>query len=178
MQKKSWGTCEVVYSHNFIRPNTVFEVGRGNCLVTTYTDKHPTYEFLNGPSGVGLSQGYFPEVSSVGSHSTAQEAWDDLHCKLPYGPPPVFISGSIWLTFPGLLSVTGSMATSPTAPKPRRRSLPLWRELPSNHLGSIRRRIPSRQRLAPQSHTPSRTHVHRPPSRHFPQTSLGRGRTR
>jgi len=90
MQKKSWGTCEVVYSHNFIRPNTVFEVGRGNCLVTTYTDKHPTYEFLNGPSGVGLSQGYFPEVSSVGSHSTAQEAWDDLHCKLPYGPPPRF----------------------------------------------------------------------------------------
>ncbi len=90
MQKKTWGTCEVVYSHNFSRPNTVFEVGRGNGLVTTYTDKHPTYEFLNGPSGVGLSQGYFPEVSSVGSHSTAQEAWDDLHCKLPCDHPPGF----------------------------------------------------------------------------------------
>lgn len=90
MQKKTWGTCEVVYSHNFIRPNTVFEVGRGDGLVTTYTDKHPTYEFLNGPSGIGLSQGYFPEVSSVGSHSTAQEAWDDLHCKLPYDHPPGF----------------------------------------------------------------------------------------
>lgn len=81
MQKTVWGTCEVVYPHNFIRLNTVFEVGRGNGLVTAYADKHPTYEFLNGPCGVGLSQGYFPEVFSVENIITAQEAWDDHHCK-------------------------------------------------------------------------------------------------
>lgn len=57
MQKMSWGTCETVYPHNFIRVNTVFEVGPGNGLVTAYADKHPSYEFLNGPSGVGCLKG-------------------------------------------------------------------------------------------------------------------------
>ena len=80
MQKTTWGTCEVVLPHNFIRVNTMFEIGRANGLVTAYADKHPSYEFLNGPSGVGLSQGYFPEVASVDSTVEAQEAWDDLHC--------------------------------------------------------------------------------------------------
>ena len=68
-QLASWGTCAYVYPHNFIRTNTVFEVGRGNGLVTAYADKHLSYEFLNGPSGVGLSEGYFPEVASVAWHS-------------------------------------------------------------------------------------------------------------
>ena len=80
MQKTTWGTCEVVYPHNFLRTNTIFEVGRGNGLVTAYADKHSSYEFLNGPSGVGLSQGYFPESASVDGSLKAQESWDDLHC--------------------------------------------------------------------------------------------------
>ena len=80
MQKTAWGTCESVYPHNFIRVNTIFEVGRANGLVTAYADKHPSYEFLNGPSGIGLSQGYFPEVASFDGTLEAQEAWDDLHC--------------------------------------------------------------------------------------------------
>lgn len=79
LQKTAWGSCEVVYPHNFIRVNTVFEVGRENGLQTAYADKHTSYEFLNGPSGVGLSQGYFPEIASVKNTITAQEAWDDLH---------------------------------------------------------------------------------------------------
>jgi len=80
----SWGTCAYVYPHNFIRTNTIFEVGRGNGLVTAYADKHLSYEFLNGPSGVGLSEGYFPEVASVAGTLEAQEGWDDLHCKLSW----------------------------------------------------------------------------------------------
>lgn len=80
LQLTAWGTCQVVLPHNFIRTNTIFEVGRSNGLVTAYADKHNSYEFINGPSGVGLSQGYFPEVSSVKSSLSAQEAWDDLHC--------------------------------------------------------------------------------------------------
>jgi hypothetical protein len=51
--------------HNFIRVNTIFEVGRANGLVTAYADKHPSHKFLSGALGVGLSQGYFPEVTSV-----------------------------------------------------------------------------------------------------------------
>jgi hypothetical protein len=80
-KKTSWGTCAYVYPHNFIRTNTVFEVGRGNGLVTAYADKHLSYEFVNGPSGVGLSEGYFPEVASVAGTLSAQEGWDDLHCE-------------------------------------------------------------------------------------------------
>ncbi|KAK9327357.1 alkaline-phosphatase-like protein [Lipomyces starkeyi] len=79
MRLTSWGTCETLLPHNFIRTNTVFEVGRGNGLVTAYADKHPSYEFLNGPSGVGLSQGYFPEIASVDGTLEAYLAWDDLH---------------------------------------------------------------------------------------------------
>lgn len=79
-QKTAWGTCMPVYPHNFIRVNTIFEVGRANGLVTAYADKHLSYEFVNGPSGLGLSQGYFPEVASFDSTLDAQEAFDDLHC--------------------------------------------------------------------------------------------------
>jgi Type I phosphodiesterase / nucleotide pyrophosphatase len=80
-QLTGWGTCAYVYPHNFIRTNTIFEVGRGNGLVTAYADKHLSYEFLNGPSGVGLSEGYFPEIASIAGTLTAQEGWDDLHCE-------------------------------------------------------------------------------------------------
>jgi hypothetical protein len=50
-------------------------------FVTAYADKHPLYEFLNEPSGVGPSQGYFPEFASVDSTLEAQEAWNDLRCS-------------------------------------------------------------------------------------------------
>jgi hypothetical protein len=79
LQLTPGGTCQPVYPHNFIRVNTVFEVARGNGLVTAYADKHLTYEFLNGRSGVGLSQIYTPEIASVDNTVAAQQAWDDLH---------------------------------------------------------------------------------------------------
>ena len=54
---------------------------RTHGLWTAFADKHLSYEFLNGPSGTGLSEGYFPEIASVGDTLAAQQAWDDLHCK-------------------------------------------------------------------------------------------------
>ena len=83
-RKTAWGICTPVYPHNFIRVNTIFEVGRANGLVTAYADKHLSYEFVNGPSGLGLSQGYFPEIASFDGTLKAQEAWDDLHCVGPF----------------------------------------------------------------------------------------------
>ena len=79
--KTSWGSCQPILPHNFIRSNTIFEVGRANGLWTAFADKHLSYEFVNGPSGAGLSEGYFPEIASVDSTLEAQQAWDDLHCK-------------------------------------------------------------------------------------------------
>ncbi|RHZ59214.1 hypothetical protein CDV55_103702 [Aspergillus turcosus] len=79
MKLNSWGVCEPLFPHDYLRVNTVFEVGRANGLNTAYFDKHPGYEFVNGPSGLGLTQGYFPENAAVASTLEAQLAWDDLH---------------------------------------------------------------------------------------------------
>jgi hypothetical protein len=83
-QRTLWGSCQPVLPHDFLRVNTVFEVARGNGLWTAFADKHLSYEFLNGPSGTGLSEGYFPEIASIDSTLEAQQAWDDLHCMYIY----------------------------------------------------------------------------------------------
>ena len=57
-------TCKAVYPHNFVRVNTLFEVVKKNGGYTAWTDKHPAYEILNGPSGHGLDDFYGPEVNS------------------------------------------------------------------------------------------------------------------
>ena len=54
-------------------------MARQNCLETAYADKHLSYSFVNGPSGIGLSQGYFPELASIAATDDAQNGWDDLH---------------------------------------------------------------------------------------------------
>jgi hypothetical protein len=65
-------TCTPVYPHNYIRVNTVFEVARSAGLRTAWSDKHPAYEILNGPSGTGVQDLFTPEINSV-----ADNAGDD-----------------------------------------------------------------------------------------------------
>lgn len=57
-------TCAAVYPHSFIRSNTIFEVIRANGGYTAWTDKHPAYEIVNGPSGKGVMDLYTPEINS------------------------------------------------------------------------------------------------------------------
>ncbi len=57
--------CAPVYPHNFLRVNTVFEVVKGAGGYTAWSDKHPAYDFYNGPSGTGVSDFYSPEINSV-----------------------------------------------------------------------------------------------------------------
>ena len=52
------GRCVPLYPHARLRVNTVFEIARGKGLTTAYTDKHPAYDLVRGPSGNGLSLGY------------------------------------------------------------------------------------------------------------------------
>ncbi len=59
------GQCVPVYPHEFIRVNTIFEVVREHGGRTAWADKHPAYEILNGPSGVGISDLFTPEVDTV-----------------------------------------------------------------------------------------------------------------
>ena len=58
------GECEVVYPHQFIRTNTIFEVIRAHGGRTAWSDKHPAYELLNGPSGKGIQDLFAPEINS------------------------------------------------------------------------------------------------------------------
>ena len=43
--------CKTVLPHEYLRVNTIFEVVKAAGLRTAWTDKHPSYEWTNGPSG-------------------------------------------------------------------------------------------------------------------------------
>jgi len=58
-------TCLPIYPHQYLRVNTVFEVARRAGLRTAWSDKHPAYEILNGPSGTGVQDLFTPEINSV-----------------------------------------------------------------------------------------------------------------
>ena len=57
-------TCAPVLPHQALRVNTVFEVAKKAGLHTAWSDKHPAYEILNGPSGRGLDDLFAPEINS------------------------------------------------------------------------------------------------------------------
>jgi hypothetical protein len=57
-------TCKPVYPHQYLKVNTIFGVARANGLRTAWSDKHPAYEILNGPSGKGVQDLFTPEINS------------------------------------------------------------------------------------------------------------------
>jgi hypothetical protein len=57
--------CAPVWPHSYLRVNTIFEVAREAGKHTAWTDKHPSYEWTNGPSGTGVADFYGPEINSV-----------------------------------------------------------------------------------------------------------------
>jgi len=57
--------CAPVYPHNFIRDNTIFNVAHNAGLYTAWSDKHPSYDFINGPSGDGVADLWSPEINSI-----------------------------------------------------------------------------------------------------------------
>jgi len=71
--------CALVYPHDYLRVNTVFEVVHRAKLRTAWADKHPSYEMTNGPSGKGVDDLYTPELSATAANHDLQaaEAFDD-----------------------------------------------------------------------------------------------------
>ena len=59
------GQCSPVYPHAFNRMNTVFEVVKQHGGRTAWSDKHPAYEWLAGPSGLGLDDLFALEQDSL-----------------------------------------------------------------------------------------------------------------
>jgi hypothetical protein len=58
-------TCAPVYPHQYLKVNTIFEVARQHGLTTAWSDKHPAYEILDGPSGTGVQDFFTPEINSA-----------------------------------------------------------------------------------------------------------------
>ncbi|MBN3852278.1 alkaline phosphatase family protein [Paraburkholderia sp. Ac-20340] len=65
--RKTSSGCEPVWPHRYMKngTNTIFEVIHQAGLRTAWSDKHPAYEIINGPSGVGLDELYAPEINST-----------------------------------------------------------------------------------------------------------------
>jgi hypothetical protein len=59
------GKCEVVYPHDYVRVNNVFEIVKKHGGRTAWSDKHPAYEWINGPSGDGVDDFFALEQDSL-----------------------------------------------------------------------------------------------------------------
>lgn len=59
------GVCKPVYPHEFLKTNTIMEVIHAAGKRTAWTDKHPAYEIVSGPSGKGLDELFAPEINSL-----------------------------------------------------------------------------------------------------------------
>jgi hypothetical protein len=57
--------CEPVFPHQFIKTNTIMEVIHAAGKRTAWSDKHPAYEIVSGPSGKGLDELFAPEINSL-----------------------------------------------------------------------------------------------------------------
>jgi hypothetical protein len=64
LRKDARGNCTPVFPHDFIEVNTIFEVIRAAGGTTAWSDKHPAYDLVNGPSGKGVDDLYTPEINS------------------------------------------------------------------------------------------------------------------
>ena len=68
-------TCKPVYPHQYLKVNTIFEVARAAGLRTAWSDKHPAYEILNGPSGTGIQDLFTPEINSEAPTPGSPNDW-------------------------------------------------------------------------------------------------------
>lgn len=98
------GKCTPIYPHQRLRVNTAFEVVKGKGKQTAYTDKHPAYDLVRGPSGQGLSEGYFPEIASQPNTVDAVISYDQLHVD-------AFL---LWLEGKSPANAEGSLTEVPT----------------------------------------------------------------
>ncbi|MBV9644157.1 MAG: alkaline phosphatase family protein [Verrucomicrobia bacterium] len=57
-------TCEPIYPNQYLQVNTIFEVAHRHHLLTAWSDKHPAYLVLSGPSGEGVDDYFTPEINS------------------------------------------------------------------------------------------------------------------
>lgn len=74
-------TCKPVFPHQYLTVNTIFEVARAHNLRTAWSDKHPAYEILDGPSGAGVQDLFTPEINSQADGLPAGQDWTADNAK-------------------------------------------------------------------------------------------------
>lgn len=62
-------TCQPIYPNKYLHVNTIFEVAHQHGLLTAWSDKHPAYLILSGPSGQGVDDFFTPEINSSASRT-------------------------------------------------------------------------------------------------------------
>src|SRR5262249_42585045 len=62
-------TCQPIYPSQYLKVNTVFNVAHQHRLLTAWSDKHPAYQILSGPSGDGVDDYFTPEINSSANPS-------------------------------------------------------------------------------------------------------------
>ena len=68
-------TCKPIYPNQYLTVNTIFNVARQAGLRTAWSDKHPAYLTLSGPSGNGVQDYFTPEINSQAIGYPAGEDW-------------------------------------------------------------------------------------------------------
>jgi hypothetical protein len=81
--RKHGKACTPVLPHEFIRSNTIFEVAHAAGLHTAWSDKHPAYELVTGPSGRGLDDFFAPEINSVATNLVPAAGPDEDYTTKP-----------------------------------------------------------------------------------------------
>jgi hypothetical protein len=81
----SAATCKPIYPNQYIKVNTVFNVVRDAGLRTAFSEKRPSYEFLDGPSGNGVEDLFAPEIASQAIGYPAGVSYDtDVDANMKY----------------------------------------------------------------------------------------------
>jgi hypothetical protein len=68
-------TCKPILPNQYLKVNTIFNVARDHGLRTAWSDKHPAYQILSGPSGTGVQDYFTPEINSQAMGFPAGDDW-------------------------------------------------------------------------------------------------------
>ena len=65
-------TCKPISPSSYLQVNTIFNVASASGLLTAWSDKHPAYQVLDGPSGNGVDDLFTPEIDSIAVEPNGQ----------------------------------------------------------------------------------------------------------
>jgi len=68
-------TCTPIEPNQYLKVNTIFNVARQHGMRTAWSDKHPAYQALSGPSGTGVQDYFTPEINSQAIGFPAGDDW-------------------------------------------------------------------------------------------------------